>query len=192
MPSTGTERVIGGMLAALAGMAIADLAHPNREGLLVLVLVPMASALVLRARATASMSALCILLALVLPGSLYEAGAIRFVRVGAVAGLSLLAIAAATWRQRLNAARDELVAQYAAAEQGRREALQVNDALLQEVVAARAWLGMGRMAEAGHALNRAVEASRGVVGGLLGHERSPRPGELVHREQAEGKETRSA
>jgi len=192
MPSTRAERVIAVLLATLAAAAIADLVHPNRLGLLVLVPVPIVSAVVLTPRATMTLSGLSSVMALVLPGSLYEAGAIRFVRVAAVVGLSVLAIAAASWRQRLVAARNELLADHAAAEQGRREALEVNDAVLQEVVAARAWLDMGRTAEAGRALTRALERTRGLVGGLLGHDLSPVPGDLVRRGETDGTETRSA
>lgn len=179
VPRTGAERIVLGLFAALAGMSIADLVQPNRPGLLVLIVVPLLSAVLLRPRATATLSTVCILLAVTLPGSLYEAGAVRFIRVAAIAGISAMAMVAAIWRQRLTAARLELVSQRTTTERDRREALHVNDAILQEVFTARMWLEMGREAEASEALTRALESTRALVSELLGDDRAPRPGELV-------------
>lgn len=192
VPRTGSERIVVGLFAALAGMSIADLVEPNRPGLLVLILVPLLSAVFLRPRATATLSVVCVVLAMTLPGSLYEAGAVRFVRVAAISGISAMAIVAAVWRQRLLAARLDLVAQEATLERDRREALQVNDAILQDVFTARMWLEMGRAPEASRALGRALEATRALIGGLLGDDRTPRPGDLVRAEDPQAKPVQSA
>src|SRR5579884_3390833 len=133
MPRTASERIVLGLFTALAGMSIADVVHPNRPGLLVLILVPLLSAVLLRPRATATLSVVCVVLTTILPGSLYEAGAVRFVRVAAIGGIAILAVVAAVWRQRLTSARLDLAAQRATLERDRREALQVNDAILQDV-----------------------------------------------------------
>jgi hypothetical protein len=185
MPRTGSDGIVLGMFAALAATSTADLVHPNRPGLLVLVLVPLLSAVLLRPRATATLSIVCALLAMTLPGSLYEAGAVRFVRVAAISGIAVMAIVAAIWRQRLVAARMDLMAQRAALDRDRREALHVNDAILQDVFTARMWMEMGRESEASRALGRALEATRDLVSGLLGDGRTPRPGELVRAESSE-------
>ena len=192
MPRTGNERIVLGLFTALAGTSIADLVHPNRPGLLVLILVPLLSAVLLRPRATATISLVCVLLAVTLPGSLYEAGAVRFVRVAAISGISAMAIVAAIWRQRLLAARVDLVSQRTATERDRREALHVNDAILQDVFTARMWLEMGREAEASEALTRALESTRALVSELLGDDRAPRPGDLVREENADTPSVQSA
>jgi hypothetical protein len=167
-------------------MTIADLVDPNRPGLLVLILAPLLAAVLLRPRATATLSVVCVLLALTLPGSLYEAGAIRFIRVAAIAGISVMAIVAAIWRQRLTSARLDLLAQRASLERDRRAALEVNDAILQDVFTARMWMVLGRQAEASQALTRALESTSGFVGSLLGDSHIPRAGELVRRDARAG------
>lgn len=192
MPRTGGERTVLGLFTALAGMTIADLVHPNRPGLLVLILVPLLSAVLLRPRATATLSIVCVLLTVTLPGSLYEAGTMRFVRAAAIGGISAMAVVAAIWRQRLTSARLDLMAHRAMLERDRREALQVNDAILQDVFTARMWLEMGREAEASRALGRALESTRELVGGLLGDDRSPRPGDLVRVETPQSQSVQSA
>jgi hypothetical protein len=186
VPRTGSERIVVGLLAALFGMTIADLVDPNRPGLLVLILAPLLAAVLLRPRATATLSVVCVLLALTLPGSLYEAGAIRFIRVAAIAGISVMAIVAAIWRQRLTSARLDLLAQRASLERDRRAALEVNDAILQDVFTARMWMVLGRQAEASQALTRALESTSGFVGSLLGDSHIPRAGELVRRDARAG------
>ena len=182
VPRTGSERIVVGLFAALAGMSIADLAHPNRPGLLVLIVVPLLAAILLRARATATVSAACVLLAMTLPGSLYDAGAVRFVRVAAIAGISIMAIVGAVWRQRLTSTRLDLLAQRANVERDRREALEVNDSVLQDVFTARMWMALGRQLEASEALTRALESTSSLVSSLLGEDHTPKAGELVRRD----------
>lgn len=179
----GTEAATGLLLAALAGATIADLVYPNRPGLIVLVLVPMGGAVLLRPRTTATLSVLSTLLALVLPGSLNDGGALRFVRVVAIGGVSLLAVLAAIWRRRLQRTETDLQAERRAAERNRREALEVNDTILQDVFSAHTWLELGREREATAALGRALESTRRLVGGLLGPEREPRPGDFVRDDE---------
>ena len=179
----GAERAVVLLLAALAGTSIADLVHPNRPGLIILVLVPLVAAVLLRPRATATLAVMSTLLALTLPGSLDDAGAVRFVRVIAIGGISLLAVVAAVWRRRLQRVEVDLQAERQAAEHNRREALAVNDTILQDVFAAHTWLELGREREASAALGRALESTRRLVGSLLGPEREPRAGDFVRAEE---------
>ncbi|HZU73397.1 MAG TPA: hypothetical protein VE990_11570 [Acidimicrobiales bacterium] len=124
------------------------------------------------------MSVLCTVLAFVLPGSLYESGTIRYVRLAGVLGVSTLAIAASVWRTQLVRTQSDLAAQQRGAERGRRDALELNDAVLQELFTARTWLGLGHEAEAIESLDKALGSTRGLVSDLLG-EGAVRPGELV-------------
>lgn len=183
----GHERLALALLLAVFGASIADLVQANQPSLVVLVVVPLCSAIVLRPRTTITMAVLCTALAVVLPGSLWQDGSVHLVRVCGTAGVALLSVLSAVWRQRLTTVQMELNAERRAIHRDRQEALEVNDTILQDVFAAHTWLELGRDRQAGMALGRALASTRDLVAGLLGEDRTPRPGELVREHDDAGR-----
>lgn len=183
IPPRAHQGVALSLLAAILGAALADLVVQNQPSLVVLVVVPLTAAVLVRVRATITLSILCALLSLVLPGSLFDHGSLRLVRVAGTAGVAVLAVASAVWRERLVRVQMELLAERQGVDRNRQEALEVNDTILQDVFAARTWLDMGREGQASLALDRALGSTRELVSGLLGEDRTPRPGELVRAER---------
>lgn len=183
----GHERVVLALVLAVFGAAIADLVQANQPSLVVLVVVPLCSAIVLRPRTTVTMAVLCTVLAVILPGSLWQDGSLHLVRVFGTAGVALLSVLSAVWRQRLTAVQIELNAERRAVHRDRQEALEVNDTILQDVFAARTWLELGRERQASAALGRALDSTRELVAELLG-DRAPRPGQLVREHDSPDEE----
>lgn len=86
---------------ALAAVAAIEVWHANRVGLLVLVAVPLAAAVLLDRRAAVTLSLTCAVLGIVLPGSLWETSTVHFVRVSGITAACAAAAAGAFWRERL-------------------------------------------------------------------------------------------
>jgi hypothetical protein len=164
--------------AVLAAGSILDEAHPTRAVLLALVLVPLGASLLLGPRLASVFAAGCLLLAFVLPDSLYEHGQLRYVRVSAIAGMCLLSAGTAWWRDRATHTYIEASVQGRVAERTRRAALSVNDAIVQDLVAASTWLDLGQAEAARQPLARALGRSSSLVRELLG-DAMPEPGDLT-------------
>ncbi|HZU72066.1 MAG TPA: hypothetical protein VE990_04775 [Acidimicrobiales bacterium] len=168
------------LCVALAGASIADAAHPSRPTLLALVLVPAVASLLTRPVETAVLSAGCIVLAFVLPDSLYEQNQLRYVRLAAILAVCVMCPVTGFWRGRL--ARIELDAAVAreVAERRQRAALEINDSILQDLFAARTWLTLERTDQADQCVGRALEQVSSLVDDLLGPDH-PVPGQLVRQ-----------
>lgn len=98
------------VLTVTLGVAVTTAAsiegwHPNRVGLLVLVVVPLIAGVLLDRRTAVGLAAACAVLAFVLPGSLWATSTIHFVRLSAVAAACAASAAAAFWRERLTTTR---------------------------------------------------------------------------------------
>lgn len=173
------------LLALVAAAAGADVASRSRFALLPLVVAPPFGAVVLRWRATILVSVLATGLMMGIPGGILDGPGVNVVRLAAMVSLGALGAGAAGWRERLQTARARLVVEQAEAAAQRRAAIEVNDTLLQTLVAAHAWLSAGRSDEALGAVEQALVATRQLVTGLLG-DVAVRPGDLVRSAPAEG------
>ena len=99
------------VLTAVLSIAVAVAActegwHPNRAGLLVLVAVPLIAVVLLDRRTVVTLSATCVVLAFVLPGSLWATSTVHFVRLSGVTATCAATAAASFWRERLATTRD--------------------------------------------------------------------------------------
>ncbi|HET9731313.1 MAG TPA: hypothetical protein VFP54_01450 [Acidimicrobiales bacterium] len=170
-------------LVAMATAAIADLVHANQMSLAVLVAAPIVTAFLSRSRAVVTIATLSAILALVLPGSLMQQGSVRYVRVLGTIGVDVLSVGAAVLRERLTDARVRLRMIRERRERDRREALEINDTVLQELVTARSWMAMGKPDRASVAVDRALQGAQGLVEDLLG-DVPIQPGSLMRGAQA--------
>ena len=162
------------LLLILLGASTADLIRTDRATLLPLVFVPLLGAIGLRVVPALVVSASSLLLAAVLPGSLYSNTGIQYVRFSAVAGVCIASVGTSYLRERLRATTRQLAREREAAIEEARRALASNDAVYQRLFAAKIWQDLGDPEKATDALKEALATATELIDDHL-HKLEVRP-----------------